>query len=73
MTDAEDAASLATMGPLLAGIADSTRPPPIFPPPAISTTAAVALAALREIKAVSFDRRAVEIAKRALGALGEWP
>jgi hypothetical protein len=73
MTDAEDAASLATMGPLLTGIAGSIRPPPTFPPPAISTAAAVALAALREIRAVSFDRRAVEIAKRALGTLGECP
>jgi hypothetical protein len=46
-------------------------PLPHLPPAASSTTAAVALAALREIVVVSFDRRATDLARRALCAVGE--
>jgi hypothetical protein len=45
--------------------------PPTLPIPAISTAAADAIRTLREIAAVSFDRRAVDLAKRTLCALGE--
>ncbi len=49
-----------------------TPPPqPHLPPAAFSNAATVAVQALRDIRAVTFDRRARDLADRALRELGE--
>jgi hypothetical protein len=44
-------------------------PRPLMPPPAVSTAAAFAVSALRAIRDVTFDRRARDLADRALREL----